>query len=474
MTHVLKATGSCEEIGTRKYSMDNHNQHPKRKRDSTMKRSLPTIAFILKGYPRLSETFITNEILMLEELGFRIHIFAMRNPGESKIHDSVFRVKAPVTYIPDHFWRHIVKLLGANLRLFFQQPKRFWKPFSYALMRSLRQRSSSTLKRFVQAAYFVQKHLPETAIVHLHAHFSHGPTTVAYFASWLTGLRYSFSAHAKDIYVQEPEFFRRKLERAAFVVTCTGYNARHMRQIAPKQKEIHCIYHGVDTHRFRPGEATDALSAAPVNILSVGRFVPKKGFPTLIRALARVNEKGYAFHCDIIGGGPLADELKTLVRELELHEKIRIHSKKSQEELLPYYQSASLFALACEVQSDGDRDGIPNVLVEAMAMGIPCVSTSISGIPELIDHGVNGLLVPEKDIDALAEALIYLLDHPDKARELSKAARRKVEQEFCARSNIHRIGELLEAVAPEARQRMTTGMREAAAGARAEHVIHEP
>ena len=416
-----------------------------------MNSSLPTIAFILKGFPRLSETFITNEILLLEELGFRIHIFAMRNPGESKIHENVYQVKALVTYIPDHFWRHFFSLVGANLRFFLKQPKRYWAPFRYALMRSLRQRSSSTIKRFVQAAYFVENHLPKSNIVHLHAHFSHGPTTVAYFASWLTGLKYSFSAHAKDIYLQEAEFFRRKLEGAEFVVTCTGFNARHMRTIAPGQKEIHCIYHGVDTERFRPQEPF-ATNGAPVNILSVGRFVPKKGFPTLIRALAKVKEKGHAFRCDLIGGGPMADELKTLVRSLDLQDEVRIHSKMSQEELLPYYRKATLFALACEVQSDGDRDGIPNVLVEAMAMGIPCVSTSISGIPELIDHGVNGLLVPEKNADALAEALIYLLDHPEKIRELSLAARQKVEQAFCSRTNIHRIGRLLERVAPEARQ----------------------
>lgn len=402
-----------------------------------------TIAFILKGYPRLSETFIVNEILNLESLGFRLHIFAMRNPGESKIHESVRRVRAGVTYIPDHFWRHLVDIVGANLRLWRRSPDRYWREFRFALLRSLRQRSSSTIKRFSQAAYLVEKHLQNSEIDYLHAHFSHGPTTVAYFAHRLTGLPYSFSAHAKDIYIQEADFFRRKISHARFVVTCTEFNRRHLCDIAPHRAQtIHCVYHGVDTERFRP-ELREPRRGDLPQILSIGRFVPKKGFTTLLQALSMVQRAGFHFRCTLIGGGPLEKDLRRLCEQLGLTEVVHILGKMPQEALFPYYQRADIFALACEILDDGDRDGIPNVLVEAMAMGIPVVSTRISGIPELVDHGISGLLVPEKQPQELARALIQLLESGELREAMGTAARRRVEQAFDARKNITRLAALL-------------------------------
>jgi len=404
---------------------------------------LGKIAFILKGYPRLSETFISNEILLLEQQGFNIHIFALRNPGESKIHESVKKIRASVTYIPDNFWWAFFPIVLANIKQFFRRPRRYFPAFRYALWRSLKQGSSSTIKRFSQAAFLVENGLlrnPE--IQYLHAHFSHGPTTVAYFASRLSGLKYSFSAHAKDIYLQEPEFFSRKIRGARFVVTCTEFNRQYMRSIAGETDKIFRVYHGVDVERFHPRHRLAVTHPIP-RILSVGRFVPKKGFQNLIRALAKVKALGHAFRCDIIGGGPLEEVLQELVVSLGLQDNVTLHGKMSQEELFPYFQRADLFALACEIQDDGDRDGIPNVLVEAMAMGIPCVSTSISGIPELIDNGKNGLLVSQKDSDAFARALASLLESPADRIRLGQAAREKIETHFSAQNNVKKIGHLL-------------------------------
>jgi glycosyltransferase involved in cell wall biosynthesis len=414
-----------------------------------------TIGFILKGYPRLSETFILNEILLLERLGFRLHIIAMRNPGETTVHESVKKVRAPVTYIPDYFWPFFFAFLKANLKLWWRNPGRYWSAFSFAVLRSLRQFSSSTIKRFTQAAYLVENHLvpkPEArtngksrfehiATPHLHAHFSHGPTTVAFFAAWLTGKTYSFSAHAKDIYLQEPGFLRDKIARARFVVTCTEFNRKHLQEIAGAKASVFRCYHGLNVYAFDvplPGRST-----ATPNILSVGRFVPKKGFMVLIEALHLLREQGFSFHCRLVGSGPLKDELRQRLAALGLQDCVELIAPMPQEELLAYYRNTDLFALACEVQEDGDRDGIPNVLVEAMATAIPVVSTAISGIPELVEDGVNGMLVPPKNAVALAEAMANLLRDPERARRLGLAGRLKVENEFDALRNVEKIGALL-------------------------------
>ena len=405
-------------------------------------RQRQVIGIILKGYPRLSETFIVNEMVLLEELGYDLHIFALRDPGETKVHDNVRRVKARVTYVPDYFWRFFFAIVGSNLRAWWRQPGLYWKWFRFAWFRSFRQFSSSTIKRFAQAAYLVERGLPGAGVVHFHAHFSHGPTTVAYFASLLAGISYSFSAHAKDIYLQERDFLREKLQRAQFVVTCTEFNRQHLLKAAGCDAPVFRSYHGIDLEGFKPAPSRQKNDDHPV-ILSVGRFVPKKGFAVLLRALDKVRQGGLNFRAYLIGGGELKQELQKLIAELNLRECVELKGQMSQAELHAYYRQAGVFALACEVQNDGDRDGIPNVLVEAMAMAIPVVSTAISGIPELVENGVNGLLVNEKDPAALAAALTTLLSDPEMAQRLGKAGRATVEDEFDSKRNVERIGELL-------------------------------
>jgi len=400
------------------------------------------VGIILKGYPRLSETFIVNEIILLEELGYELHIFAMRNPGEAKVHESVRKVQAPVTYIPDYFWRFFFSFLSTNIRLWWHRPGLYWQAFRFAALRSVWQFSSSTIKRFVQAAYLVQKSLPGTDVAHFYAHFSHGPTTVAFFASWLTGMRYSFSAHAKDIYIQEHDFLQEKIRRATFVVTCTEFNRDYLLRVAGYEAPVFRAYHGNNIQLFRQEPAARLNGACPI-ILSIGRFVPKKGFSVLLRALHKLRQEGRRFRCYVIGGGPMRSELDKLITHLGLRDCVELLSQMSQTELLSYYRQANIFALACEVQDDGDRDGIPNVLVEAMAMGIPVVSTMISGIPELVENGVSGLLVPEKDPVAFAEGIEKLLRQPETAHRLGLAGRAKVERDFDAKRNVEKIGALL-------------------------------
>ena len=422
------------------------------------------VGFVLKGFPRLSETFITNEIYLLEQLGYRIHIFAMRNPGESNLHENVKKIKAGVTYIPDYFWPHFGEFMRASLGQFLKKPLVFAGAFRHALQTGIRTRSMQPLKRFVQGAYLVHYHLARQnaasftaangrngsangafsgriAIAHFHAHFSHDPTTMTQYAAWLAGIPYSISAHAKDIYAQEERQLLDKIARARFVVTCTGFNQRYLENLNGSTTPIFKCYHGIDLTRFATPERFSHETRP--RILSIGRFVPKKGFPVLLEALHDLKNAGLRFQCHLIGGGPQENHLRQLVRQYGLQDDVEILPALSQNELLAYYQKATVFALACEVQEDGDRDGIPNVMVEAMAMGVPVVSTEISGIPELITNRENGMLVPQRNPAALAEALRDVLTLPDFAQALAEAGRKSVEQEFDAFKNIRRVGFLL-------------------------------
>ncbi|HEU0174191.1 MAG TPA: glycosyltransferase family 4 protein, partial [Blastocatellia bacterium] len=205
---------------------------------------------------------------------------------------------------------------------------------------------------------------------------------------------------------------------------------------------IYNIYHGLDTRRFSPRAGEGEEPATPM-LLSVGRLVEKKGFPVLIEACRMLKDRGYRFRCHIIGApGPCASQVASLIRELELEDIVELRPAVTQEELGNVYRQATLFALPCQIADNNDRDGIPNVLVEAMASGLPVVSTNVSGIPELIESGVNGLLAPQKDARALADAVARLLDAPALRRELGGAAREKVCRLFDAESNIlalHRL-----------------------------------
>ena len=409
-----------------------------------MKTEKTTIGIILKAYPRLSETFIINEILRLEELGFKFHIFALRKPAEAVIHEMVQRVRAKVTYIPDYFWRSSVSLLSANVRLYLRNRLVYRQAFRFALQNSLKERNSSTIKRFVQAAYLVQNRLSQVRVAHLHAHFSHDPTTVAFFASLLSGITYSFSAHAKDIYLQDTAFLHLKSTGARFVVTCTEHNRQYLQRISGNGVPIFRSYHGVNLEFFSP--PLNCRSCSVPLILSIGRLVPKKGFSVLIEALSLLARQGYRFQCKIIGSGPMETTLRRQISNLELDDCVELIPPMSHRQLRDHCHQANVFALACEVQSDGDRDGIPNVVVEAMATALPVVSTRISGIPECVEHGVTGFLVPEQDPGAFADAMAELLRDPELAHRFGQAGRSKVEKHFDVSKNVSQIGVLLRQV----------------------------
>ncbi len=420
------------------------------------------IGYVLKSYPRMSETFIANEIYLLERLGLRLRLFSIRDLRDPQRHAVVDATRAPVDYLPQVTpldeapflaWmrRNAPKFSGGHWRLFKTRPVNYARTLLEALRLAFKHRKAlwrpetAFVKEFLQAGYIAERVLTAGSIRHLHAHFCHSATTVAMFASRLCGLPFSFTAHAKDIYVRAlnpGDLLQTKLRRAKFAVTCVKANQEHLVSLGVKKTPIYNIYHGLDTRLFAPRDDAAEEPATPT-LLSVGRLVEKKGFPVLIEACRLLKDGDYRFHCQIVGGpGPCAQRVASLIRESGLEDTVALRPAVTQEELREIYRRATLFVLPCQIAENDDRDGIPNVLVEAMASGLPVVSTNVAGIPELIESGVNGLLAPQKDARALADAIARLLDEPDLRRKLGAAAREKVCRLFDAESNIlalHRL-----------------------------------
>jgi glycosyltransferase involved in cell wall biosynthesis len=268
----------------------------------------------------------------------------------------------------------------------------------------------------------------------LHAHFLHTPASVARYAGLIAGLGWTASAHAKDIWTL-PEWEKRtKLAEAGWVVTCTEAARRHLAGLAPRSTSVALCYHGIDFSRFpraprRAHRCDGSDRHRPVTILSVGRAVPKKGYEDLLEALALLSPD-LEWRLVHIGGGPLGSALKLQAERLGLSRKIEWRGARTQPEVLAAYREADLFVLACKITDDGDRDGLPNVLIEAQSQRLPCISTHVSAIPELIEDEVTGLLTPPGDAPALARAVTRLIRNPAKRAQLGTAGETRVRSLF--------------------------------------------
>ena len=396
-----------------------------------------TIGFLVKIYPKISETFILEELLGLERHGLRPHIFSMHQPTDAVSHEANGAVRAPVTYLPPAGVSNTMPGVRAHIALIVKRPWRYLQ----ALLFALRREEGGRVRAFFQAGYLANR-LSKAGIRHLHAHFASEPAGVAELVSKLAGISYSISAHAKDIYLSSPGSLRRKINGARFTVTCTEYNRKHLVGIATPEATVLRMYHGIDLDRFQRGPVAERAIGVPL-LLSVGRLREKKGFATLIEACRLLRDAGTVVRCKIVGYGEEHDGLAGLISRHGLKEVVQLAGKMTQAELIDLYRNATVFALPCQVASDGDRDGIPNVLLEAMAMELAVVSTNVSGIPEVIQNGINGLLVRPGDAAALAVAIGRLLDDPALRRRLGEAGRHTVATRFCSEDNLQTVRQLL-------------------------------
>lgn len=407
------------------------------------------IAFVLKGYPRLSETFIANEIRALELRGLDIRIVSLRHPTDTRTHPVHDEVRAPVHYLPEYLYRAPWRVLRAWWRV--RRRDRYHEALRAWLRDLRRDPSPNRVRRFGQA--LVLAHELDDDVVHLHAHFLHTPASVTRYASMLLELPWTCSAHARDIWTTPEWEKREKLAACRWVVTCTATNQRHLQALAPSPERVALVYHGLDPERFPPRAAPrpsrDGSDAAdPVRILSVGRAVEKKGYPDLLAALARLPADVH-WRFEHVGGGPWLARLQRRADALGVGDRIDWRGPLAQEAVLGCYADADLFVLPSCVARDGDRDGLPNVLMEAQSQGLACLATRISAIPELVQDARTGLLAEAGDPDALAEALLRLIRDPALRERLGAAGRRRVAREFRFEAGIECLGlRLADAAAP--------------------------
>ncbi len=434
--------------------------------------SAGTVAYVLKGFPRLSETFISSEILRVEQQGVKLRLYVIK-PCEDQVHYSgtVAHIKARPVYLPGTTslketpllrWLslHGQDFLPGLRRAFVWRPGSIARAAGVAFSQAVRARRSFWswprkvyLKEFLQAAMIADQLRQAPDVRHIHAHFCHGATTVAWLASIMTGIPFSFTAHAKDLYspsLNPAGLLRRKLDAARFVVTCTDTNREYLQQQGSRTA-VYCIYHGLnaDFTSLLKDRGASRHTNGHVRALAVGRLVRKKGFDVFVDACALLKQDGVPFEAWIVGeSGEHEDEIRAKIAAHGLSEQVCMPGPMSQSELYAEYLRSTVFCLPSRVLADGDRDGIPNVLLEAMACGVPVISTGISGIPEAISNGIDGLLVPPDDPKALADALLRIHREPGLASRLSAAAQNTVAERFDADEFARRMADLLrEAVA---------------------------
>jgi glycosyltransferase involved in cell wall biosynthesis len=391
----------------------------------------PEIAVVLKGYPRLSETFIAQEILGLERAGLNLRLYSLRHPTDHDIHPVHREIAASVSYLPEYLrdqpWRVLRGWLAARRLAGYRQA---WRALRADFRRD---RTVNRLRRFGQACVLAGE-MPAT-VGRIYAHFLHTPASVARYAAIMRSLPWCASAHAKDIWTTPDWEIGEKIADLDWLVTCSAAGRRRLQALAKDPGKVSLVYHGLDFSRFaEPPSARDegrdgSDPGQPVRLLSVGRAVEKKGYADLLAALAAL-PPGLCWHLTHIGGGALAAALKTQAAALGLQQRISWLGPQAQERLIEAYRQADLFVLASRIADDGDRDGLPNVLMEAQSQSLCCLSTKVSAIPELIDDGRTGVLVEPGDQEALAAALSRLIADPAARRQLSAAGRDRLRHHF--------------------------------------------
>ena len=388
-----------------------------------MKRSAASVnrvGYVMKVYPRFSETFIVNEILAHEAAGLEVHIFSLRPPQETHFQDVIGRVRGSVTYLPDgslkaeEFWR---SLRDAGTL-----------PGVLDGMSAAQTATAAEIHAAIVLAHAVQLR----GIEHLHAHFASSATTVARIAAAFAGIPYSFTAHAKDIFHESVrhEDLERKLSDAASIITVSNYNLKYLQQtFGPAATRVRHVNNGLELARF-PYAAPTRRSR---RVVAVGRLVEKKGFAVLIDACALMNNRGVPVECHIIGGGELEGALRAQIERLGLQRSVSLLGPQPQARVVEAVAKASVLAMPCIVGADGNRDGLPTVLLESMALGTPCVSTDVTGIPEVIQHGRSGLIVRQQDPVDLAAAIETLLHDSRLQLRLAATARKQIDARFDGR-----------------------------------------
>lgn len=414
-----------------------------------------TVGYVLKMFPRFSETFILNEILELERRGVRVVVFSMKSPDEALRQPRVKELAATRFVIPPFAGRQRWRHLGLHAMACLRHPARYLETWRFARDRGTR----AAWEKFLVAPFIVAQ-ARRLKVEHFHAHFASGPARQAKLASMLSGIPFSFTAHAKDLYWKGHNHgsnnkLKKRVRLAAFVVTISEYNRRFIESLAFKvpRRRIVTVYNALDPRHWpflrplgRP-VAAPAPPAAPL-LLAVGRLVPKKGFDVLIDACAQLEERGTRFRCLIAGEGPERARLEHTIARRGLAARVSLPGSIPQDQLVGgYYREASVLIQPSVVDADGDQDGIPTVILEALAVGLPVVATDVSGIREAVLPEQTGLLIPPGDAGALAAATERILTQDRLAAQLARRGRQLFEHRFNLQQNAKVLTHLMRVAA---------------------------
>ncbi|MBE9221440.1 glycosyltransferase [Cyanobacterium stanieri LEGE 03274] len=389
------------------------------------------IGYVVKRYPRYSETFIVNEILAHEKIGLDIEIFALRPPCDSHFQNIISQVKASVSYIKkptqgrksaylnsvnptaaSYFWAELQETAGYIPDI--------WQRLAFAAGESA---------SVVYQGLWLAREVRLKNITHLHAHFASVATSVARLAAHFADIPYTFTAHAKDIFHDSVNVddFARKLRDAQSVITVSDYNKNYLTtKYGALGQNVQRIYNGLDVSQFSFQSPDNRLP----RIISVGRLVEKKGLSILVDACDLLNRWGCDFECQIIGSGDLHGELHRQILDLNLQYKVSLKGDRPQNEVFKLVQESAVFVAPYIIGKDGNRDGLPTVLLESMALGTPCIATDVTGIPELVIHEKTGLIIPQQDVKSLALAIQKFLIDKDLRVRCAVEARKLIESDF--------------------------------------------
>lgn len=388
------------------------------------------LGYLLRMYPRFSQTFIVNEILELEQQGANLAIGSLRKPNEGLFHESFSRVKTQTDYFPETIFESDSGHWRGQWELLREAPARYTRN----LVATAGRQSIGWIE-WLQA-YHVVRWAAKRRIGHLHVHFGTEEASVAMLARRLGGPPYSLTLHAFDIFRDnvDKKLLTEKINESAFTVTVCESNRQHLvntlRDVIPSR--IRMNYNGVDLSRFRD----EGRSREPKSILTVGRLIEKKGFRYLIRAVGLLRDQGLNVNCTIVGDGRERKSLEDECKQLKLNGQVRFAGALTQDAVRDAMQRSSCFVLPCVQAKDGNVDALPTVLLEALGCGCPCISTSLSGVPEILEHEVSGLLVEPENVESLARSIRRVFEEPDLARRLAVAGRALAEQRFDVTQNV--------------------------------------
>ncbi|MEP1354547.1 MAG: glycosyltransferase family 4 protein [Tateyamaria sp.] len=401
----------------------------------------PRLAVTVKGWPRLSETFIAQELLALERAGIDFEIWSLRHPTDTKTHPLHDQLRAAVHYLPEYLHDEPLRVLRGLCAALLRPG--FWRTSAQFLRDFRRDVTHNRVRRFGQACVMARELPRDTQAIY--AHFLHTPSSVARYTAGLRGLPWAFSAHAKDIWTSPEWELREKLAKdtngAGFGATCTAFGADHLNALAATTP-VDLVYHGLDLARFPDAPTrTQRTPDAPFGMLSVGRLVEKKGFDRLIDALALLPEN-INWHWTHIGGDTLDADMRARADVHGISARITWCGACDQPEVIAAMRAADLFVLPSRIAKDGDRDGLPNVLMEAASQKLPILSTPVSAIPEFIDTGVHGILCAD-DPATLANEMTRLAETPNLGPKLAEAAHARLHTEFTMQPGIDHLAKRL-------------------------------